>query len=162
VPAFTIVTVVPETVQTSVLLLVRVADRPDDEVGDRVNVDADQVRSAGSAKVIVCGALVTLNVRLTLDAAFQFVSPLWLATRVHWPPVTVVTWLFETVQIDGVVDETATARPDEAVGATENGVLDHVRLPGSVKVIVWLPLPTVIDADPLLEPQPLPPLKSAR
>jgi hypothetical protein len=42
---------------------------------------------------------------------------------VHIPTVTVVTAMPETVHTDKVSDETVTARPDEAVAETPNGVL---------------------------------------
>ncbi|MFM7964113.1 MAG: hypothetical protein ACKPBF_09150 [Actinomycetota bacterium] len=53
VPAFNMVTSKPDTVQTRVVEEVRVTVNEDDAVGASVNGVADQLRSAGSAKVIV-------------------------------------------------------------------------------------------------------------
>lgn len=37
-----------------------------------------------------------------------------------------------------VVDVSDTVSPDDAVGASANGVADHERSDGAVKVMVWL------------------------
>ena len=68
VPEKTMVTVVPDTVHTLVVDEARVTASPEDDVGPTVNVDVEKLRSAGSAKVIVWLALVTVMV-MVLDVA---------------------------------------------------------------------------------------------
>ena len=68
VPLKTIVTVKPSTVQTPVVVEVSVTPRPDEDVGARVNDEVEKLRSAGSAKVIIWLALVTVIV-MVFDVA---------------------------------------------------------------------------------------------
>jgi hypothetical protein len=68
VPLNTIVIVDPSTVHTLVVVEVSVTPSPDDAVGASVNVVVEKLRSAGSAKVIVWLALVTVSV-IVFDVA---------------------------------------------------------------------------------------------
>ena len=68
VPEKTMVTVVPDTVHTLVVDEASVTASPEVDVGPTVNVDVEKLRSAGSAKVIVWLALVTVMV-MVLDVA---------------------------------------------------------------------------------------------
>jgi hypothetical protein len=67
VPAPTMVTVVPDTVQTAVVWDEKVTVRPADEVADTVNGGSRKVRSNIGSKVIDCGCS-TLKVRVTCGA----------------------------------------------------------------------------------------------
>ena len=60
--------------------------------------------------------------------------------REQVPTVTIVTSNPETVQIVGDVDVSVTVRPDDAVGVTVNGVVDHARSVGVANVIDWFAL----------------------
>jgi hypothetical protein len=71
VPAFTMVTVKDETVQTAVVVEVKETDRPDEAVGATVKVLADHERSAGAAKVIDCEACEITKLRDTEGAALK-------------------------------------------------------------------------------------------
>lgn len=51
------------------------------------------------------------------------------------PTVTIVTSNPETVQMPGEVEATVMLRPDDADGATANGVPDHARSVGEVNVM---------------------------
>jgi hypothetical protein len=62
VPAYTIVTFSPLTVQASVVLLVTVTVRPDVVVGATENWVGSKVRSAGAAKVMVWAIFATVIV----------------------------------------------------------------------------------------------------
>jgi hypothetical protein len=71
VPAFTIVTVNDETVQTAVVVEVNETARPDEAVGATVKVLDDHGRSAGVAKVIDCEACEIIKLRETEGAALK-------------------------------------------------------------------------------------------
>ena len=71
VPAFTMVTVNDETVQTAVVVEVNETARSDEAVGATVKVLADHGRSAGVAKVIVCEACEITKLRETEVAALK-------------------------------------------------------------------------------------------
>ena len=68
VPTVTIVTLSPDTVQIPVSDEARVTVSDDVELGDNVKAVADHERSVGSAKVIVCGALVTVTVWVAVSS----------------------------------------------------------------------------------------------
>ena len=61
IPAPTMVTVLPETVATAVLLLVYVGASPDDEVADNVKGASPKVLLGKAVKVMVCDALFTVK-----------------------------------------------------------------------------------------------------
>jgi hypothetical protein len=71
VPAFTMVTVNDETVQTAVVVEVNETARSDEAVGATVKVLADHGRSVGAAKVIDCEACEIVKLRETETAALK-------------------------------------------------------------------------------------------
>ena len=70
-------------------------------------------------------------------------SPAWLAVIEQFPGATRVTVEPDTVQTDVVVEANATARPELAVAVSVNAGALKARPAGALKLIVWLPLPTV-------------------
>jgi hypothetical protein len=69
--------------------------------------------------------------------------PAWFATILHVPVVTPVTVDPEIVQMLVVIDVNVTVRPELAVALTVP--VPPTDTAGAVpKVIVWLPLPTVM------------------
>ena len=69
-------------------------------------------------KVIVWLPLLIVKLRCTCVAAFQLVSPAWLALIVQVPTVTKVTVVPETVQTLVVAEVKATVSAEEAVALT--------------------------------------------
>jgi hypothetical protein len=79
--------------------------------------------------------------------------PSSLATSVQVPDDTIVTESKDTMQTDVVDDEMVGVSPDDAVGLIENGVPDHVRSPGAVKVTEFEAFATVtviVDVPPVV------------
>ena len=62
VPKPTMVTVFPEMVATLELLLVYVNAKPEDEVPDKVKAASPKDFAGNGANVMVCAALLTVNV----------------------------------------------------------------------------------------------------
>jgi hypothetical protein len=71
VPAFTMVTVNDETVQTAVVVEVNETARSDEAVGATVKVLVDHARSVGVAKVIDCEACEIVKLREIEVAALK-------------------------------------------------------------------------------------------
>ena len=71
VPAFTMVTVNDETVQTAVVVEVNETERSDEAVGATVKVLADHARSVGVAKMIDCEACEIVKLREIEVAALK-------------------------------------------------------------------------------------------
>jgi hypothetical protein len=79
--------------------------------------------------------------------------PSSLATSVQVPDDTIVTESEDTVQTDVVDDEMVGVSPEDAVGLIENGVPDHVRSAGAVKVTEFEAFATVtviVDVPPVV------------
>lgn len=70
-PAFSMVTVNEDTVQTPVVLDVIDTERPEVAVGETVKVDADHGRSVGGVNVIDCDACEMVKLRETELAALK-------------------------------------------------------------------------------------------
>ena len=68
-PPATIVTVLPETVQTDVVVEAKLTARPELAVASTVNGAAPELRSLSAPKVMVCGAGLTVKLRVTGVAA---------------------------------------------------------------------------------------------
>ena len=71
VPAFTMVTVNDETVQTAVVVEVNETARSDEAVGATVKVLADHARSVGAEKAIDCEACEIVKLREIEVAALK-------------------------------------------------------------------------------------------
>ena len=67
---------------------------------------------------MLCAPLPTANDCWTCGAAFQFVSPAWLALTTHVPTAMKLTVEPETEQIPGAPLVKLTARPDVEVAPT--------------------------------------------
>jgi hypothetical protein len=80
--------------------------------------------------------LVIVKLRCTCVAAFQLVSPGWLALIVQVPTVTKVAVVPETVQTLVVADVKTTARPEEAVALSASGLWSKRLVASAAKVIV--------------------------
>ena len=99
----------------------------------------------------------TVNVLLTVGAAFHAVLPAWSALIVQEPAVTKVSAPPVVMVHTPVVDEVKlTGSPDVEL-AVSVGVVPKFCAPGFVNVIVWLPLGiTELDGpDGVLVPTPL-------
>src|SRR4029453_19620650 len=121
VPARTIVTVVPETVQAVGVSLLKVTVSP--EVADALtpNGGSPYTLFPSALNVIVWLALATVKERVTSAAAFQSASPPWLARMGQVPGATIVTVVPETVQTPGVSLLKETVRPDDEVALMPKG-----------------------------------------
>jgi biotin transporter BioY len=102
VPALTAVKVVPLTVHTLVVLLVKVTARPELAVPASVAV-LPTVGAVGALKVMVCASPPIENVAVTGVAAAYEALPDWLAVIEQEPMDTPVAVLPLTVHTVGVV-----------------------------------------------------------
>ena len=143
VPPPTIVTVVPETWHTAVVVVLNITVRPELAVAATVNGGSPNRRSASGSKVIDCELLVTGKLCATWGAEFHVASPPWFAVMVHMPAATRVTVDPDTVQTAVVVEANVTGSPEVAVAETVKGGSVAARLGSGGKSIVWLPLKTV-------------------
>ena len=87
--------------------------------------------------MIVWLAWVMSKLWVTGVAAFQLLSPSWLAVIVQVPTLTRVTAVPATVHTPMVEDAKLTARPEEALALRVTGAFEKVVSEGS-NVIVWL------------------------
>ena len=130
----------PPVVHTPVVWLAKETARFDDAVALNVTVLVGlKVWFVGVPKVIVWLALATVNDWVTDDAALYVLLPPWDAVMVHVPAARRVAVEPLTVQIPVVLLEKLTARPDDALAERVKEV-SKVRVPGLLKVIVWLRL----------------------
>jgi hypothetical protein len=143
VPAAIKVRVVPLTVHAPVVVLVKLTGSPELAVATRF-VGGSVISRAGKvANVIVCGASVMLNERVTEFAAAYVASPACAATRLQVPTPTTVTVPFAIVQmVTGDVVEIVTGRLELDVADSENGAARTVVFEIAAKEIVWLILST--------------------
>ena len=79
---------VPPEAQTSSVVVVNVTASPDDAVAPTVTGDCCAVWAAIGPKVMVCGATVTLKLRVSAGAALKVSLPAWSACTVHTPVPT--------------------------------------------------------------------------
>jgi hypothetical protein len=91
----------------------------------------------GFAKVMVCGALLTANVRTTLGAGVKAPLPACEAVIVQLPTLTKVTVVPATVQTASVDDAYETGRPEEADPTKVKVPIVMSLVPGFANVIVW-------------------------
>jgi hypothetical protein len=116
VPALTLVTVEPLTVQTAGVVELKVTARPELAVALTVEVPASA--SVAGAKVIVPMVWLALPIVIfwvTCVAALYVEFPAWSAATVQVPADTPLTIESTTVQTAGVVELKVTARPELAV-----------------------------------------------
>ena len=121
VPVLINVTLVPDTVQTFVVVDANATVSPELAVALTV---IDPVESGTLGKlpnVIVWLALVTWKLSATGVAAAQFALPACEALIVHVPAFTSVTVAPDTVQTGLVVDAYFTVSPELAVAVKVNG-----------------------------------------
>jgi hypothetical protein len=122
VPVATSVTVAPETVQTDVVVELKETGRPEEAVAVTVNGSEATLMLERAAKVIVWVPGEMRNVWSTGAAGLLLRSPGCVASMVQLPVLIVVTLEPATVQTADVSDANVTARPDDAVAVTVNGV----------------------------------------
>ena len=125
VPAFSNVTVVPDTVHAFVVVDENVTVSP--ELAAALTL-TDPVESGTLGKlpnVIVWLALVTWKLCVTGVAAAQFALPACEALMVQVPTFTSVTVEPETVQTVLVVEANLTVSPELAVALTVNGAVPY-------------------------------------
>ena len=82
-------------------------------------------------------AFATENDCVTAGAAFHVVLPLWLAVMVQVPTATKLTVVPLNVQMLGVLVESVTGRPEDAVAVSVIEV-PTVRVPGLANEMFWL------------------------
>src|SRR5262245_39580049 len=103
VPAFMVVTVLPETVQTPGVS--EANDTASFDVADAVRVtDWPTVALAGGVKEIVCRIFPAWKDRCTWSAGAYWASPGWEATMVQGGAAVGVTVAPETVHTPGVLE----------------------------------------------------------
>ena len=125
----------PLTVHTEAVCEVYAMARPDEAAERSPKLPAVSRVSTSGANVIVCDALSTEKDWVTVTAAANTPLPSWLASIAHWPAPISVTVLPDTAHIFGVVDESDTVRPEDAVALSVNGKVPKGRLPIAEKVI---------------------------
>ena len=138
VPAATSVTVEPDTVQTAVVADAKLTANPEEAVALTVNGGVPSVWFESAPKVMVWLPCVTWKLWLTGVAAAQLALPAWVAWMVQAPVASSVTVVPETPHTFVVWELKLTARPEEAVAATENGAEPNARFESAPKVMVWL------------------------
>src|ERR1051326_8810674 len=107
VPAATIWTVVPLTVQTGAVVLLKVTASPLLEVALTAKSGSRKVLLARAPKVIAWFPLATPKLCVACGAASQLVFPAWLAAMVQVPTATKLTVLPLRLQSAGVELEVA-------------------------------------------------------
>ena len=135
-PAVTNVSVVLLTVQTPVVVEVKVTGRPDEADATSAAGDVPMVWLPGSVKLMVWLPGATVNVRATGVAAAVVLLPGWLAVMVQLPADTSVSVVPDTVHTPSVDDAKLTVRPELAVATSADGATPKVWLPGEVKLMV--------------------------
>ena len=123
-------TVDPLTVHTSGRVEAYVTGSPDDAVAVKAKGVWALVRFGSGVNVMVCAALLTTKLRVTLDAGSYVAFPAWEALTVHVPMDSrVMVWPFDplALHIAGVVVAKLTGSPDDAVARTVNGDCTIVR-----------------------------------
>jgi len=109
------VTVVPLTLHTLGVVVVKVTPKLDVAVAVQVAVALNLMLVGSQVKFIVWLALVTTIFLVTCGAAKYTLSPLWLAATVQVPVATAVTVLVATLHTLGVVLVNVTGNPELAV-----------------------------------------------
>ena len=104
VPADTSVSVLPLTVQTAVVVDVKVTAKVDVALATSAGGVLPTVWLPGEAKLMLCAAGRTLKLTSTVAAAAKVALPAWLALRLQVPAATRVKVLPLTEHTPGVVD----------------------------------------------------------
>jgi hypothetical protein len=109
------VTVVPLTLHTLGVVVVKVTPKLDVAVAAQVAVALNLMLVGSQVKFIVWLALVTTIFLVTCGAAKYTLSPAWLAATVQVPVATAVTVLVATLHTLGVALVNVTGNPELAV-----------------------------------------------
>src|SRR3954468_16557107 len=135
VPTLMSLTVVPLTVHTEDVVVLKLTGNPDDETALTVTGDWASRLLASAANVIVCVAFDTVKLRLTLGAVAYVAFPPWEATTVQVPALTSETVVALTVHTDEVVVVKVTGNPDDDVALTVTGDWTMVLLASAANVM---------------------------
>ena len=114
-PAARMVTVVPETVQTEVVVEAKATVRLEEAVAPMVKGDTPKVTLLSAPNVMVCVAGLTVKLWVTGVAAEKLALPAWLAVMEQIPAALIVTIFPATVHTAGVPLAKLTGRPEVAV-----------------------------------------------
>src|SRR5688572_30288094 len=117
-PAVRMVTVLPLTVQTDSVWLLKLTVRPEVAVAATTKDPSLKVKGPTAGKVIVWLAWLIVMFWSTFGAGPYSAFPAWDARMVQGPAARMVTELPLTVQTSGVSLAKLTASPDVAVAAT--------------------------------------------
>jgi hypothetical protein len=145
VPAPTIVTVEPDTVQTLVVAVLNVTASPEVALAETVNGASPKFLPPSAPKLIVWFAFDTVKDCDTCGAALKFALPAWFASMVQVPVPTIVTVEPSNVQTPVVAVLKLTPNPEEAVAVTVKGASPNVCAGNAPKVIVWFAFETLKD-----------------
>jgi len=139
VPTATSVTVAPDSVQKEGVVEAKPTASPEDAVAPTLNGAVPKGWFESVAKLMVWLPAVTWKLWFTGVAAAQLELPVCAAWMVQLPTATSVTVAPDSVQKEGVVEAKLTARPEEALAPTGNGVVPKGWLASAPKLMVWLP-----------------------
>ena len=148
VPSASTVNVLPLTLHTVGVPLLKATARPELAVATRATGGDASVRLPGPVKLTVCaikGAAATEKLRTTGVAAAYTALPGWLAVMLQVPTASRVRLLPLTLHTAGVVDARLTARPALELATRAGGALPRVWLPGAAKLKVCVAASTAND-----------------
>jgi hypothetical protein len=143
VPAATIVTALPATVQTAVVVEAKLTVSPELAEALIENGDTPATTLPICPNVIVCDSGLTVKLWITGVAAAKFGFPAWLAVIVQVPAATILTTVPATVQTPVVPEVRLTVSPELAVALSENGTTPKLTPVIEPKLIVSVPMLTV-------------------
>jgi hypothetical protein len=143
VPEPTMVTVVPETVHTLVVSVLKDHRQPELAVADTVNGGSPKLFPPSAAKVIAWLAFETVNDCDTCAGRAVVRIAGWFASMVHVPVATIVTVVPETVQTLVVAVLKATASPELELAEIVNGASPNTLSPSAPNVMNCVDFPTV-------------------
>ena len=143
-PAAFSVSVVPATLQMSVVVATKLTARPELAVAANAGAGLPRVWVASAAKLIDCDSRPEATAKLWLasGAAMKLALPGWAASSVQVPRPSSVNAVPLTLQTAGVREAKPTARPELAVATSAAGAVLRAWLPGATKVMRWSPAAT--------------------
>jgi hypothetical protein len=152
-PAETMVRVLPDIVQTEVVVVLNETDRPELAVALIFSVLLLKVTGTGWLKLMVCAPGETVKVCVTGVAARKELLPDWLAVMEQVPvAIRFIVPPDDTVHTVGEFDAKVTVRPDVAVALSVTEVVVSIWPGGAGKLMVCADWPGGVEPPPLPPP----------
>ena len=139
VPIANAVTVLPATLQTVALRLLKATGKPEDALAVMANGAAPTTTSASGLKLMLCvsKAAVMLKLRTTCGAGRKLALPAWSAASVQRPTLIRLTCPAPlTAHTAGVVVANVTTKPELALAVTKKLPALSARSEGAKKLMV--------------------------